>query len=93
MIRLASVFVVRKVILRSVLLKKFVMYVISLPMSVKLAHFCVVWFVGLSGLGVGGFMWFLLGRSYCEGCYVLCSVLVDILFPVGYRSRVCCTGI
>ena len=33
----------------------------------------------------------LLGRSYCEGCYVLCSVLVDILFAVGYRNRVCFT--
>ena len=58
--RLASVFVVRKVILRSVLLKMFVMYVVSLPMYVKLAHFCVVWvFVGLSGLGVWGLCGFI----------------------------------
>ena len=35
--------VVRNVILRSVLLKIFVMYVVSLPMYVKLAHFWVVW--------------------------------------------------
>ena len=51
--RLANVFVVRKMNLRSVLLKMFVMYVVLLQIYVKLAHFCVVWvFVGLSGLGV-----------------------------------------
>jgi len=33
----------------------------------------------------------LLGRSYSEGCCVLCSVLIDILYPVCYRIRVCCT--
>jgi len=58
--RLASVFVVRKVILRSVLLKMFVMYVVSLLMYVKLAYFCVVWvFLGLSGLGFGGLYGFI----------------------------------
>jgi len=51
--RLAMVCLVRKVILRSVLLKMFVLYVVSLPMYVKLAHFWMVWLVvGLSGLGV-----------------------------------------
>ena len=45
-----------KVILRSVLLKMFVMYVVSLPMYVKLAHFWMLWLVvGLLGFGVGGF--------------------------------------
>ena len=64
--------VVWNVILRSVLLKIFVMYEVSLPMYVKLAHFCVVWVViCLSGLGVGVCV-VLLGRSYCVGCYVLC---------------------
>ena len=60
--------VVRNVILRSVLLKMFVMYEVSLPMYVKLVHFCVVWVViCLSGLGVGGwgFVWF-----YWEGVIV-----------------------
>jgi len=43
---------VRNVILRSVLLKIFVMYVVSLPMYVKLAHFWVVRLVvSLSGWG------------------------------------------
>jgi hypothetical protein len=38
----------------------FVMYVVSLPMYVKLAHFCVVWVVmSLSGLGVGGLCGFI----------------------------------
>jgi len=37
--------VVRNVILRSVLLKMFVMYEVSLLIYVKLAHFCVVWVV------------------------------------------------
>ena len=68
--RLAMVFVVRKMILRSVLLKMFVMYVVSLPMYVKLAHFWVVWVVvGLSGLWVGGLCGFtgkeLLWRMLC----------------------------
>ena len=39
------VFGVRNVILSSVRLKMFVMYVVSLPMYVKLAHFWVVWAV------------------------------------------------
>jgi hypothetical protein len=53
--RLANVCVVRNVILRSVLLKMFVMFVVSLPMYVKLANFCGVgsykftWFGGLCG--------------------------------------------
>jgi len=52
--------VVRNVILNSVLFKMFVMYVVSLPMYVKLAHFCVVWVVmSLSGLGVGGLCGFI----------------------------------
>ena len=55
---------VRKVILRSVLLKMFVMYVFSLPMYVKLAHFWVVWVVvGLSGLGVGGGLCGFIGKE------------------------------
>ena len=38
----------------------FVMYVVSLPMYVKLAHFWVVWVVvGLLGLGVGGLCGFI----------------------------------
>jgi len=58
--RLANVCVVRNVILRSVLLKMFMMYVVSLPMYVKLAHFCVVWVVmSLSGLRVGGLCGFI----------------------------------
>ena len=48
----------------------FVMYVVSLPMYVKLAHFWVVWVVvGLSGLGVRGLCGFngkeLLWRMLC----------------------------
>jgi hypothetical protein len=35
----------------------------------------------------------LLGRSYCEGCYVLCFVIVDIPFVVVCRIRACFTGI
>ena len=47
-------------ILRSVFLKMFVMYVVSLPLCVKLAHFCVVWVVvGFSGLVVGGLCGFI----------------------------------
>ena len=57
-------------ILRSVLLKMFVMYEVSFPIYVKLAHFCVVWVVMcLSGLGVGGLFSFggkeLLCRMLC----------------------------
>jgi len=33
----------------------------------------------------------LLGRSYCEGCYVLCLVLVDTPFAAGCRIQACCT--
>ena len=57
----------------------------------NLANFCVVWVViCLYGLGVCAV---LLERSYCVGCYVLCLVLVGILFAVGCRGRACCTGI
>ena len=60
---LANVCVVRNVILRSVHLKMFVMYEVSLPIYVKLAHFCVVWIViCLSGLGVG---------SLCSFFYII----------------------
>ena len=91
--RLANVYVVRNVILRSILLKMFVMYEVSLPMFVKQAHFCVVWVViCLSGLGVGVCA-ILLERGYCVGCSVLCLVLVNILFAVGCRIRAHCTGI
>ena len=89
--RLSNVCVVRNVILRSVLLKMFVKYMVSLLMYVKLAHFCVVWVVmSLSGLGVDVV---LLGRSYCEGCYVLRLVLIGIPFAVGCRISACCTGV
>jgi len=51
--RLANMYVVRNVVLRSVRLKMFLMYEVSLLTYVKLAHFCVVWVViCLSGLGV-----------------------------------------
>ena len=68
-------------ILRSVLLKMFEMYVVSLPMYVKLTHFWVV--VGLLGLGVGGLCGFigkeLLWRKLCimfSSCwYSLCCKL------------------
>ena len=51
--RLANMCVVWNVILRSVLLKMFVMCEVSLLIYVKLAHFCVVWVViCLSGLEV-----------------------------------------
>ena len=89
--RLANVYVVQNAILRSVHLKIFVMYEVSLPIYVKLAHFCVVWVVVC--LFVLGICAVLLERSYCVGCYVLCLVLVDILFAVGCRSRACCTVI
>jgi len=53
--RFANVCVVRNAILRSVLLKMFVMYEVSLPVFVKLAHLCVVCVVArLFGLGVVG---------------------------------------
>ena len=85
--------VVRNVILRSGRFKLFVMYVVSLPMCVKLAHFWVVWVVKfLSGLEIGVCV-ILLGRSYCGGCCVLCLVLVGFPFVVACRTRVCCTGI
>ena len=77
--KLANVYVVRNVILRSIHLKMFVMYEVSFPIYVKQAHFCVVWVViCLSRLG---FCAVLLERSYCVGCYVLCLFLVDILLP------------
>jgi len=54
------------------------MYEVSLPIYVKLTHFCVVWVViCLPGLGVGGLCGFI-ERNYCVGCYVLCLVLVGI---------------
>ena len=69
---------VRNVILRSVRLKMFVMYEVSLPTYVKLAHFCVVCVViCLSGLGLGVCA-VLSERSCCVGCCVLCLVLVSI---------------
>ena len=89
--RLANVWMVRNEILRSVRLKMFVMYEVSLPIYVKLAHFCVVWVVICSsGLRVWAV---LLERSSCVGCYVLCLVLDGILFAVGCRNQACCTGI
>jgi len=68
--RLANVYVVRNVILRSVRLKMFVMYEVSLLIYVKHAHFCVVWVViCLSGLGVGGLCGFI-GKDLL--CRMLC---------------------
>ena len=56
--RLANVWMVRNEILRSVRLKMFVMYEVSLPIYVKLAHFCVVWVVFVRpGWGFGRFYW------------------------------------
>jgi len=63
---------VRKVILRPVLLKMFVIYVVSLLMYVKLAHFWVVWVVvGLLGRG---FVWF-----YREGV-----IVEDVMYCVQF---------
>jgi len=82
--RLAMVCVVRNVILRSVLLKMFVMYVVSLPMYVKLAHFWVVWVVkGLSGLEIGvlcgfigkEFLWRMLCITFSSCWYSFCCSL------------------
>jgi hypothetical protein len=52
----------------------------------------------LDGVGGCGFVGVgvcvvLSGRSYCGGCYVLCSVLVGILYVVICRTQVCCVGI
>jgi len=59
--RLANMCVVRNVILSSVLLKTFVMYEVSSPIYVKLAHFlCGVGsyiFVRVGGLGFVRFYW------------------------------------
>ena len=76
--------VVRKVNLRSVLLKMFVMYVVSLPMYVKLAHIWMVWLVvGLSVLGVGG-------RGLCGfiGKELLWRMLYIMFNPCWYS--LCC---
>jgi len=76
--------VVRKVNLRSVLLNMFVMYVVSVPMYVKLAHFWLVWVVvGLSVLRVGslcGFigkelLWRMLCVMFSSYWYSLCCKL------------------
>jgi hypothetical protein len=48
--KLPRVCVVRKAVLSSDLLKMLIMYVVSLPTYVKLAHLCVVW-------GVACFLW------------------------------------
>ena len=72
--RLANVCVVRNVILRSVLLKKFVMYEVSLPIYVKLAHFCVVWVViCLPGLGVGSLCGFIGEELLCRMLCIMFS--------------------
>jgi len=68
--RLANVYVVWNVILRSIRLKMFVIYKVSLPIYVKLAHFFAVWVViCLSGLGVGGLCSFI-GKELL--CRMLC---------------------
>ena len=60
-------------ILRSVRLKMFVVYEVSLPIYVKLSHFCVVWVViCLSGLGVGSLCG-LIGKKLCRMLCIMFS--------------------
>ena len=67
------VFFVRKAILRSVCLKTFVMYEVSLPTYVKLAHFWGFFrSISWAGLGVLLGLWGLMGREFF--CTMLCMM-------------------
>ena len=73
-------FLVLYAIFRFVFLKICVMYLVSLPMYVKVIHFCfcVSVFVGFGSLWLEfKFLW---GSHCCGECCVLCSVL----YRVGY---------
>ena len=75
-------FVVRNAILSSVRLKMFVIYEVSLPMYVKLAHFCV-------GRGVTCFLVLRVGGLCgCIGKELLCNMLWMMFSSCRYS--LCC---
>ena len=70
-------------ILRSVCLKMFVMYEVSLPIYMKQAHCCQVWVViCLSGLGFGGLYGFI-GKELL--CRMLCIMFNSCWYSFCFR--------
>ena len=80
--RFPIVFLVRRELLRSVCLKMLVMYEVSLPIYVKLAHFLeVLGSFGFAGLRMWG-LWSLMGKE------LFCKMLWMVFSSCWYSS--CC---